>query len=253
MKNYITDLSENETIIEVGDRLHMISNGRGLAWGSDSYLLAARLRKGKRACELGCGTGVVSLLAAAFDKFAHVTALEIEEESAALAERNVILNGLSEKISVKNIDIRLANPDELGGQFDCVFSNPPYFAHPGPESPDAIRQSARHEIHGGISDFCAAAARLLKYGGIFVCVYRADRLVDLFCAMRASRLEPKKICTVYPDSKSKPAFVLVEAKFGGSPLLEFEPPLFLYTDEITNPRKRTERIDKIYEKTSFDI
>jgi tRNA1(Val) A37 N6-methylase TrmN6 len=71
--------------------------------------------------------------------------------------------------------------------------------------------------------------------------------------MREARLEPKKICTVYADTKSKPAFVLVEAKFGGAPLLEYEPPLFLYTDEVTNPRIRTERIEKIYEKTSFEI
>ena len=71
--------------------------------------------------------------------------------------------------------------------------------------------------------------------------------------MREARLEPKRMCTVYADTKSKPAFVLVEAKFGGAPLLEFEPPLFLYTDEITNPRIRTERIEKIYEKTSFEI
>ena len=246
-------ISENESIIAVGDRVKMISNGKGLAWGSDSYLLAARLRKGKRACELGCGTGVVSLLAAAFEKFDHVCALEIEPESAALAKRNVELNSLTDRMTVKNIDIREARADSLGGEFDCVFSNPPYFAHPGPESPDSIRQSARHEIHGGIADFCATAARLLKYGGIFVCVYRPDRLVDLFEAMRAARLEPKKICTVYHDTKSKPAFVLVEAKFGGAPLLEFEPPLFLYTDEVTNPRIRTERIDKIYEKTSFDV
>ena len=247
------NLSENENIVAVGDRVKMISNGKGLAWGSDSYLLAARLRRGKRACELGCGTGVVTLLAAAFDKFNHVTALEVEPESAALAERNVALNSLSDKVTVKNIDIREAHAKDLGGEFDCVFSNPPYFAHPGPESPDSIRQSARHEIHGGIADFCAAAARLLRYGGTFVCVYRPDRLVDLFEAMRAAKLEPKKMCTVYADTNSKPAFVLVEAKFGGAPLLEFEPPLFLYTDEITNPRIRTERIEKIYEKTSFDV
>jgi tRNA1Val (adenine37-N6)-methyltransferase len=246
------NLTENETVVAVGEKVKMISNGKGLAWGSDSYLLAARLRRGKRACELGCGTGVVSLLAAAFDKFDHVCALEIEKESADLAARNVELNNLGDKMAVHNIDIREAHPDNLGGYFDCVFSNPPYFAHPGPESPDSIRQSARHEIHGGIADFCAAAARLLKYGGNFVCVYRPDRLVDLFCAMREARLEPKKICTVYADTKSKPAFVLVEAKFGGAPLLEYEPPLFLYTDEIVNPRIRTERIEKIYEKTSFE-
>ena len=247
------NLSENEAVVAVGERVRMISNSKGLAWGSDSYLLAARLRKGKRACELGCGTGVVSLLAAAFEKFDHVCALEIEKESAELAARNVSLNSLDGRMAVHNIDIRKATPEALGGYFDCVFSNPPYFAHPGPESPDAIRQSARHEIHGGIADFCAAAARLLKYGGNFVCVYRPDRLVDLFCAMRAARLEPKKICTVYADTKSKPAFVLVEAKFGGAPLLEYEPPLFLYTDEVVNPRIRTERIEKIYEKTSFDV
>ena len=247
------NLSENESIIAVGERVKMISNGKGLAWGSDSYLLAARLRRGKRACELGCGTGVVSLLAAAFEKFDHVAALEIEKESADLAARNVALNSLGDRMSVHNIDIREAHPEALGGYFDCVFSNPPYFAHPGPESPDSIRQSARHEIHGGIADFCAAAARLLRYGGNFVCVYRPDRLVDLFEAMRAAKLEPKKMCTVYADTNSKPAFVLVEAKFGGAPLLEFEPPLFLYTDEVTNPRIRTERIEKIYEKTSFDV
>lgn len=252
MDNNIT-LNNNENIISVGDRVKMISNGRGLAWGSDSYLLAARLRKGKRACELGCGTGVVSLLAAAFDKFEHVCALEIERESAELAKRNAALNNLGKRVSVHNIDIREARADALGGEFDCVFSNPPYFAHPGPESPDAIRQSARHEIHGGIGDFCAAAARLLKYGGTFVCVYRPDRLVDLFCAMRAARLEPKRMCMVHADTHSKPAFVLAEAKFGGAPLLEIEPPLFLYTDEIVNPRIRTERIDQIYEKTSFEI
>ncbi len=252
MKNNIL-LSENETIIQVGDRVRMISNGKGLPWGTDSYLLAARLRKGKRACELGCGTGVVTLLAAAFDKFDHITALEIEPESAALAERNVLLNSLSEKVTVKNIDIRDAERELTVGSFDCVFSNPPYFAHPGPESIDAIRQSARHEIHGGIGDFCRTAARLLKFGGTFVVVYRPDRLVDLFEALRAARLEPKKMCTVYADTLSKPAFVLVEAKFGGAPLLECEPPLLLYTDEICNPRIRTERIEKIYERTSFDI
>lgn len=246
-------ISENEAIIAVGERIKMITNGKGLAWGSDSYLLAARLRKGKRACELGCGTGVVSLLAAAFGKFEHITALEVEPESARIAERNVLLNSLSDRITVKNADIREMRPMELGGEFDCVFSNPPYFAHPGPESPDAIRQSARHEIHGGIADFCAAAARLLRYGGTFVCVYRPDRLVDLFVAMRAARLEPKKMCTVYADSSSKPAFVLIEARLGGAPMLDCEPPLFIYTDEITNPRIRTERIEKIYEKTSFEI
>ncbi|MGM9643120.1 MAG: tRNA1(Val) (adenine(37)-N6)-methyltransferase [Eubacteriales bacterium] len=246
-------LSENETIIEVGDRVRMISNGKGLPWGTDSYLLAARLRKSKKACELGCGTGVVSLLAAAFDKFDHITALEIEPQSAAIAERNVALNSLSDKITVKNIDIRDADTELPVGSFDCVFSNPPYFAHPGPESADAIRQSARHEMHGGIGDFCRTAARLLKFGGTFVVVYRPDRLPDLFEALRAARLEPKKLCTVYADTKSKPAFVLVEAKFGGAPLLECEPPLFLYTDEVCNPRIRTERIEKIYERTSFDI
>ena len=114
-------LNNNENIISVGDRVKMSSNGKGLAWGSDSYLLAARLRKGKRACELGCGTGVVSLLAAAFEKFDHVCALEIEKESADLAVRNVALNNLGERMAVHNIDIREARADALGGEFDCVF------------------------------------------------------------------------------------------------------------------------------------
>lgn len=246
------EIFDGESIIDVGDRIKLISNGRGLPWGTDSYLLASRLRHHRRACELGCGTGVVSLLAAAHGKCKHITAIEIEKESASIAERNVRLNSLENIIDVVNLDIRDVSASSFGGEFDCVFSNPPYFFNAGTTSPDSVRQSARHEIHGGITDFCLAASRLLKYGGIFICVFTADRVTDLLCAMRAARLEPKKLCAVYPDTRSKPAFVLVEAKSGASPSLDFEPPLYLYTDEITNPRTRTERITKIYENCSFE-
>jgi tRNA1Val (adenine37-N6)-methyltransferase len=248
-----TVLYEGESIIDVGEHIKLISNGRGLPWGTDSYLLAARLRKFSRACELGCGTGVVSLLAAAHGKCKHITAIEIEEESASIAKRNVTLNSLDSIIDVANLDIREVSASTFGGEFDCVFSNPPYFVNAGTSSPDSIRQSARHEINGGIADFCRSASRLLKFGGIFLCVFTADRIADLLCAMRESGLEPKKLCTVYPDTASRPAFVLVEAKRGASPRLDFEPPLYLYTDEITNPRVRTERITKIYEHCSFEL
>lgn len=245
-------LHDGERITDVGGRVRLISNGSGLPWGTDAYLLAAYIRHAGRACELGCGSGVISLLCAAHGHAADITALEIRPDMTELAERNAALNGLDGSLHVLCRDIREICARDFNGVFDTVFANPPYISHPGAPKCDPASQDARHEMWGGIGDFCAAAARLLRQRGSFYCVFRPERLADLFCAMRAAKLEPKRMTEIYPDVHSRPSAVLVEAKYRAAPSLAVSPPLIMYRDPPSVvPRVMTERAAAVYRDCSF--
>lgn len=214
---------EREITVNFGIRLTEMPDG--LAFGTDALLLSAFIRPFPhgRAIELGTGSGVISLLCAAQGKFAHIEALEIQPDYAALAARNAERNGLGERISAVCADIRTYRTPEV----DAVFTNPPYMVPSGVESPSAHRQIARHEVCGTLFDFCAAGGRMLRYGGQFTCVCRPDRTVDLLCAMRQADIEPKRLLTVYEDDAHPPCLLLAEGKKGAKPGLRTPPPLFL--------------------------
>ncbi len=249
------DLASNERLCNVGDRLRLIQRRNGLQWGSDAYLLAAYIRKsGLRACELGCGTGVISLLCASMNKFSEIYAVEIQPIYAELAKRNAALNDLDAVFHPVCEDIRDSRPELLGGRFDVVFSNPPYMPpNSGHTSLERETLIAKHEIYGGIFDFCAAAARLLNYGGIFYCVFPPKRLPELFAALRQYSLEPKKMLEIYPDVSSRPSAVIVESKLGAAPSLEVLPPLIMYNEDFdcNGTRTMTKKAARIYQKCSF--
>ena len=72
---------------------------------------------------------------------------------------------------------------------------------------------------------CAAAKRILRYGGRFALVHRAERLTDVLCTLRASGIEPKRLRFLAKSAHSAPSLLLVEGKRGGKSGLILEPPL----------------------------
>ena len=244
---------EEERLDEINENLSLISRKRGLTFGTDSYLLAAFARAvpSGRAAELGCGTGVVSMLCAEKGKYARITAAEIQEKYADLALRNVNLNGLTEKITVVRADVRDLTETDTGGPCDAVFANPPYMkAGAGKENDEKEMTVARREVFGGAEDFCAAAARLLKYGGSFSVVYRPERTADLLCAMRGTGIEPKKMVTVYPYHNAPPCLILVEGRRGGAAGMAVSRPLVIYEEH--GRTDYTDDMAKIYDGFTFE-
>ena len=247
---------EGERIDEVNERLRLIQKKDGLTFGTDAFLLAAYMKKQKyaRAAELGAGTGIISLLCAAREKFGKIYAFEIQKNFAELTERNIALNGLEDRIVSCLGDVRELSPADTDGELDVVFSNPPYMlANSGKPNVSEAKNIARHEIFGGIGDFCACARRLLKHGGRFYCVWRPDRLTALISAMTENKLEPKEMVFVHADIDTPPSMVLVCAKKGGAPSLCVAPPLILHdTPNSCGGRALTERAQKIYDTMSFE-
>ncbi len=247
-----TDITrDGERLDEVNESLKLIQKTDGLTFGTDAYLLAAYTYScGGHAAELGGGTGIVSLLAASRRRFEHITVAEIQEDYAELIRRNIALNSLGERVEVVCKDIRDLKPADIGREVDAVFSNPPYMkTQSGKRNENDGKYIARHEVFGGIDDFCAAACRLLKFGGKFFVVYRPDRLIDLIDALRSNKLEPKKMTFVQADTKTSPSMVLIEAKKGASPSLILTKTLIMYKD---GTRKMSDDAAKIYENCSFE-
>ena len=214
--------------------------------GTDSFLLSSlpQLKPGLRVLDLGAGSGLLGMLLLRRCPDITVTGLELDPLAAALGQRNAQENGLSQ-LSFRQGDLRDSS-NVPAGQFDLVICNPPYFpAGSGASAPGAARRTAREEVSCTLEDVCSAAVRALRWSGSFCLVHRADRLTDVLCAMRAARLEPKRLRFVQKNATTAPSLLLAEGRMGGNPGLKPEPPLILQQSDGSP----TAEVDAIYYRT----
>ena len=216
--------------------------------GTDSFLLSSlpRLRPGLRVCDLGCGTGLLSLLLLQRQRELRVTGLELQAEAVRLARRAAEENGLEDRFAVCQGNLRDHRSLFPGGSFDLVICNPPYYpSGSGRMARDAQRRDARAETSCSLEDVCQAAAWLLRWGGSFCLVHKPERLADLCCILRGCGLEAKRLRFVCKAAGSAPSLILLESRRGGRPVLTVEAPLILQ-DAGGAP---TAELDAIYFRT----
>jgi tRNA1Val (adenine37-N6)-methyltransferase len=249
MKEQIVE--PGERLDDVNFRLRLIQKTAGLQFGTDALLLASYIKCSPRALavELGGGSGIISLLCLARDKVARVDCIEVQSAYADLIARNIQLNDFEERMRAVCCDVRdLAQAGNEQGKVDIVFSNPPYMkTSSGAPNVSEAKNIARHEVLGGIGDFCAAAARLLRYGGHFYCVYRTDRMVDLICALREYKLEPKRLTFVYADAMAAPSMLLLDAVLGGNAGMKVTRPLIISEKSAAGENGYTDDMKQVME------
>lgn len=244
---------EDERVDVVDEKISLIQKKDGFAYGTDAVLLASFLRslKGKKCVEFGAGTGIISLLCEEFKSPKVLYSVEIQPYYYDLLSRNIRYND-SDVIPI-NADIRELTAEIFGGEVDVVFSNPPYMrTDSGKANTDLGKNTARHEVEGGIDDFCKSASYILKHGGLFYCVYRPDRAMDLLCSMRKYRLEPKRMTYVYPYVDGRPCLVLVEAKKGASAGLFNTKPFIIFNSKTLNNTDNTSDMERVYKECDMD-
>lgn len=245
---------EAESITPINDALRMRQSQNGLLFGTDAYLLAAYLRRNAsgRAYDLGSGSGAVSLLAAKNRAFSKITALELQAHSFSLLCENITDNGFEGRIEPLLCDVRRAKLRPGEEAADVVFCNPPYLAaQSGFARRHTESEIARREIEGGIADFCACAARLLRSGGYFYVCFLPARLTDLLFAMRQNCIEPKRLTLVYPTEAHRPSLVLAEGKKDAAPSLYVTKPLFMQQRGEDGQLRDTPQLAYIYREGAF--
>ena len=245
-QNSSVEIKEKERIDDLQrNGYRIIQNPEKFCFGMDAVLLSgfARVKPGARVLDMGTGTGIIPILLEAKTKAAHLTGLEIQEESADMARRSVLLNHLEEKIDIITGDIKEAGSLFQAASFDVITCNPPYMiGKHGLVNPDAPKAIARHEILCTLEDVIRQAAFLLKPGGSFYLVHRPFRLAEILSLLVAAKLEPKRMRLVYPYVDKEPNMVLLQAVRGGKSRMTVEKPLIIFE----KPGVYTKEIHEVY-------
>ncbi|MDE7415046.1 MAG: tRNA1(Val) (adenine(37)-N6)-methyltransferase [Lachnospiraceae bacterium] len=240
------ELKENERIDDLQrNGYQIIQNPEKFCFGMDAVLLSGfvRVKAGAEVLDMGTGTGIIPLLVEAKTQAMHISAIEIQEESADMARRSVRLNGLENKIDIVTGDLREADQFFNAASFDVITCNPPYMiGQHGLTNLDAPKAIARHEILCTLEDVVRTAAKLLKPGGYFCMVHRPFRLAEIITVMTEYKLEPKRMKLVYPYIDKEPNMVLIEGCRGGKPRMTVEKPLIVYKE----PNVYTDEICDVY-------
>lgn len=243
----------DEALLRDGERIddlqrkgyRIIQNPKWFCFGMDAVLLSAwsSVKKGERVLDLGTGTGIIPILMEARYPGEHFYGLEIQSGVAEMASRSVMLNHLTDRITIVEGDIKEASSLLGRASFDVVTCNPPYMddTH-GIQNPSAPKAIARHEVLLNFDDVAREAAACLKPKGRFYMVHRPRRLMDLLCTLRAHKLEPKRIRMIHPFVDKEANMVLVEAVKDGGVLMHVEPPLIVYQEV----NRYTEEVFRMY-------
>ena len=209
-------------------RIRVWQPRRGHRVSLDALLLVDFARRGapRRILDLGCGAGVVAIALLAFDGEASAVGLELQPELAELARKNVVENGLAERLTIVEGDLRGAR--ELGS-FDAVVSNPPFFR--GRTAPIAGRAVARHEVACTLADVAAAARRHVAPRGAALLIYPAERLVEVVSTFDAAGLAPRSLRFVHSVAGEPARRVLVEAAPGWRGGVTVHAPLVVHGED----------------------
>ncbi|MBQ2145169.1 MAG: methyltransferase [Oscillospiraceae bacterium] len=206
---------------------------------TDSVLLASFASpKGKNGIDIGCGSGIISLIMLCTNETLHMTGIDVNEDAAETASSNIQRNGLSARYKVICGDIREHRKLFNTGSFDFAVCNPPYYPeNSGKLSSNTVKALARGETLCTLEDICKAAAYLLPTGGSFYLVHKPERLSEIFCTMTKYSIEPKRLREVQYRIGRAPSLVLIEGRRGGRKGLIIESPLILTNDDGTETKE----------------
>jgi tRNA1Val (adenine37-N6)-methyltransferase len=243
--------AERTDCIGFGD-LRLIQRPEDFCYGVDAVILADFAASGIKSIDsvmdLGTGNGIIPLILSHKTSAKKIFGLEVQTDAYTISCRNVSANGLDDRISIKQGNVKDIGVDlhpEFKGAMDVVVSNPPYMAGQSALiNKNPAKTIARHEISGSLDDFLNAAFRLLKNKGHLYMVHKPNRMVDLFCKARELGLEPKELRLVCPRPGEAPNILLVHFIKDGGKELKILPTLNVYRMDGTY----TEEIISIYEK-----
>ncbi len=209
--------------------MKLVQNIHGFRYGTDAVLLSdfVRLKSHDKVLDFCSGSGIIPVLLCAKAQADKIVGLEIEQEIVESARKTVIINGLENSLEFVCGDINNASKI-FDYSFDVITCNPPYSKNgSGKTSHSDKIAKARHELACTLEDVVKNAAKVLKYGGRFYLVHKAERLIDVVDVCRKYKLEPKEIKFVYTGREKNAELVMVCAVLGGGVQVKVLPPLIM--------------------------
>jgi len=200
----------------------------------DPIILAAHIQAegNEKILDIGCGCAIMPFFLALKYPDLKITGIEIQDELALFAKKNILANKLEKKIDIINDNIKNIRPLEIDGKTDIIISNPPYKKKDsGRHNPNSQKAIARHEITLDIKMVFNCSNRLLKEQGRIYIIFPAERLSDLILAMANYNFSPDFIRFVHIKKNQPAKLVILCAKKNSTPHCIVRPPLYIYSSE----------------------
>ncbi|HMQ63487.1 MAG TPA: methyltransferase [Flavilitoribacter sp.] len=156
---------------------------------------------GKTLLEIGCGSGLLSMVAAAGK--AVVTAVDINEKAVECARQNAKINGL--EMTVIHSDLFEKAPLQ---QFDLIICNPPYFPAE-PKNPGAYAWYCEDDFGFFRRFFAAIPAFIHPHSRIWLILSEVCRLDAISAVAEEAGFRLKKILT---EQSQFEIFIIFEAE-----------------------------------------
>lgn len=215
--------------------VRILQKERGYRFSVDAPLLASFVRMPRISllADIGAGSGIIGILLAKRYPDSQICLIELQDDLADLADRNLSLNNIGDRARVVRGDVlellQRGDLNDIAGNCDLVVSNPPFRRRgTGLTAENEERAIARHELNLTLRALAETAAALVRHHGRLCLIHLPERMPDIFETLRSHRLEPKRLRFIHSDIRTEARMVLIESVRGGKPGLTVEHPLFVY-------------------------
>ncbi|MDR2107060.1 MAG: methyltransferase [Holosporaceae bacterium] len=193
----------------------------------DPIILAAFTtpRAGRKILDVGCGSGVISLILKLQEQSLRITALDIDAEMCCLCRRNAEINAAD--IRVVNGDI--GNAKDIASLknecFDHVVTNPPFFERQSSRISETKRTSHFETL--SLDDWIAGCLGRLKNGGTFSMIHLASRAGDILGALK-NNAGSVQIIPIFPKADRDAGRVIILARKSGKSPTKIRPGIIVH-------------------------
>ncbi len=197
----------------------MIVEEKGLKITEDAILLSEFIKlyfntrhknpkEKKIFLEIGAGQGIISLLMSELNIVSKIFAVEIQKDVFKTLKKNIEINCLEKKIIPINENIK-----NIKGEYDFIFSNPPYKKTNSGKMPENESEKiSKYEILLTLEELILKIKKLLKNYGEFFLIVPSDRLNDVFRYIYNNNMN---ILSIKINEYKKTNLVIVHGKKGG--------------------------------------
>jgi len=141
-------------------QVHMNAHECGMPVSTDAVFLVAwaNIVESRNILDIGCGTGLLSLMCAQRNELAEITSVEIETFAYQAALENFRNSLWDKRLQLIHTDIKAFTELAFNNKqtYDSIICNPPYF-NEGEEAKNKQRAVARHTAslsHSSLLDYC---------------------------------------------------------------------------------------------------
>ena len=206
-------------------KFSIIQEKSAMKVGTDGVLLGCWVscEKASNVLDIGCGTGLITLMLGQRNLSSNVTGIEIDKIASQEAQVNISNSDWEARIEIKHTSLQQFITQL---KFDLIVSNPPFFPQ---NKSQQSRDIARHTNTLSFEELIYNAANLLAENGIFSVIIPKNAK-EFFCEIATlHKLYCNRVCYVKGNETSEVKRVMMEFSFIKSVVL---------TEHLTIERSR---------------